>query len=69
MSTCVACNCFLTDTELMMSRPDGLPEDMCHICRGIAYNPSSCETHDYQFQSLTEMEFISISYEDEESSC
>lgn len=67
MSTCVACNCFLTDTELMMSRPDGLPEDMCHDCRGIAYNPHSCEVHEYQFQNITEFEFISICYENEES--
>lgn len=51
-----------------MSRPDGLPEDMCHDCRGIAYNPNSCEVREYQFQSLTEFEFISTVYENEESS-
>lgn len=68
MSKCIACDCFLTDTELMMSRPDGLPEDMCHDCRGVAYNPHSCEVQEYQFQNLTEFEFVNICYENEESS-
>lgn len=69
MSKCVACNCFLTDTELMMSKPDGLQEDMCHECRGVAFNPYSCNTHSYQFEGLTEFEFISFMKEDEESAC
>lgn len=68
MSKCIACDCFLTDTELMMSRPDGLPEDMCHYCRGVAYNPHSCEVREYQFQNLTEFEFVNIYHENEESS-
>lgn len=66
MSKCIACDCFLTDTELMMSRPDGLPEDMCHFCRGIAYNPESCDTHEYQHQIASEPEYLRYSIESED---
>jgi len=68
MSKCIACDCFLTDTELMMTRTDGLPEDMCHECRGVAYNPHACVSHSYQFENITEFEFINYYKDDEENS-
>ena len=67
MSKCVACDCFLTDTELMMTLPDGQQESMCHYCRGIAFNPDSCEAKEYQFQSLAEFEFIGYVDKEEDS--
>lgn len=64
MPRCVSCDDFLTDTELMMERPDGEPEDMCFHCRGISYNPNSCITKEYAFQGLTEIEYIIQSNKD-----
>ena len=52
---CVACDCFLTETELMMVKDDGNSEDMCYDCRSIAYNAENLELHEYQHQHLTEM--------------
>lgn len=58
MPRCVACDCYLTDTELMMDGPDGNFEDMCFGCRGIAYNPNSVDHKHYQFQELTDFAAI-----------
>lgn len=52
---CVSCDCFLTDTELMMVKDNGEFEDMCYDCRGIAFNAENIELHEYQHQHLTEM--------------
>jgi hypothetical protein len=62
---CIACDCFLTETELMMEKSDGVPEDMCFECRGIAFNPHSCVIREYQFQDFTEA-LISIKIDENE---
>lgn len=67
MSHCVSCDSFLTDTELMMELPNGEQENMCHHCRGIAFNPHSCDVHHYQFQELTEFGYLIIGKIDNES--
>ena len=58
MPRCVACDCYLTDTELMMDGPDGNFEDMCFSCRGIAYNPNSVAYKEYEHDSITELMFF-----------
>lgn len=52
---CKACNCFLTETELMMVKDDNTSEDMCYDCRSVSYNSESLEVREYQHQHLTEM--------------
>lgn len=58
MPRCVACDCYLTDTELLMDGPDGNFEDMCFTCRGIAYNPDSVDYEEYEHGSITELMFF-----------
>ncbi len=52
---CIACDCFLTETELMMIKDNGEFEDMCYDCRSIAFNAENIELREYQHQHLTEM--------------
>lgn len=52
---CIACDCFLTDTELMMVKEDNSFEDMCYDCRGISFNAENIDVREYQHQHLTEM--------------
>lgn len=52
---CIACDCFLTETELMMVKDDGEYEDMCYDCRGIAFSLELVESKEYHHQHLTDM--------------
>lgn len=53
---CIACDCFLTETELMMVKEDGEFEDMCYECRGIAFSYDEfVDIREYHHQHLTDM--------------
>jgi hypothetical protein len=52
---CLACDCFLRESELNMKKEDGSFEDMCTDCRRVSYGHEYMEIREYQFQHLTEM--------------
>lgn len=55
MSRCLACNRQLNEIEILGTKPDGTPEDMCARCRAKA-KESYRWTNDYnhQFEDITD---------------
>jgi len=58
LAVCIACNALLSDTELMMSLPSGDQENMCHVCRGVAFSSDFNYEHEYMHQHLTDLEWF-----------
>ncbi|MGL5012975.1 MAG: hypothetical protein ACRC6V_01630 [Bacteroidales bacterium] len=47
-----------------MTKDDGIPEDMCSDCRGIAYSAEFIDTHEYHHSRATEMLDLHYSFVD-----
>lgn len=52
---CISCNRKLLDFELLASKSDGSPEDLCTVCKPYTKQEYLfTEDHEYQFENLEE---------------
>lgn len=57
MSTrCKACNSQISAFDFCSNKSDTLPEleDLCSVCRGVAYMDEFLDVHEYQHEHITE---------------
>lgn len=54
MSRCRACDTLLKFRELKKLKPDETHEDLCNLCKHIAYHPDSLDTREYVHGITTE---------------
>lgn len=49
---CKSCNRKLLEGELLQTKMDGSPEDLCNICRPACYEEHNIFDHEYQHDHL-----------------
>jgi hypothetical protein len=57
MSRCRSCDVVLSNGELLKTKEDGSPEDLCNICNHIVFldvNDLFMEYREYQFGDITD---------------
>lgn len=53
---CKACNAQISFYDFYSNKSDTLPEpeDLCSVCRGIAYSDEFMDVHEFQHEHITE---------------